>query len=259
MICNGLQRRPCGGPVYPASFRTTLCKAVSKPTGGEILFERYLRNHGIQFEPQVPVGSSKVDFRLKTTPAVFCEVKDFSSGPHEEAESAALASGQVYRGRLDFYERFRDNIGKAGRQLRGAKGFPCVVVLCNEGSSLIFEESLIWGAMFGDQVTRVPLDGEPVTAFTMNRVLGEKTNTTVSAVAVLSQTDAKPELIERAAANAGQAGNARDIARALIALSDEAPEAFDQVPYLRVHHNPFAKAKLPPSVFGGPHDRHLWP
>jgi hypothetical protein len=92
-----------------------------------------------------------------------------------------------------------------------------------------------------------------------NRVLGDRTNRTISAVAVLLQTEANRELIEKETANAGQAGNVGDIARAIVTLSEEAPEAFAQVPYLRVHHNPFAWTKLPTSVFNGPHDQHIWP
>jgi hypothetical protein len=233
---------------------------VSESTAGETLFERYLRDRGIDFDPDVPAGTKNVDFRLKTTPVVFCEVKDCGIGDAEKAEAEAFAKGHsVYISTPDFYGRLRDAIRKAARQLRRAKGSPCVVVLHNNGSSVLFYESFIWGAMFGGQVTRVPLDGEPVTTFTGNRVLGEKTNTTVSAVAVLSPTFANPELIERAAASARQSGDTRDIARAFVALSDEAPEAFAQTPCLRVHHNPFANTRLPRSVFNGARDLNLWP
>jgi hypothetical protein len=87
-------------------------------------------------------------------------------------------------------------------------------------------------------------------------------NTTVSAVAILEHTNANQQLVDDITARAAAAVSdgsevTAAIARAIVELSEASPETFYQVPYLMVHHNPFAVAPLPDGVFTGPHDRHF--
>lgn len=120
--------------------------------------------------------------------------------------------------------------------------------------------------MFGDPVISVPLNGgEPSHAFTGGRMLGDTKNTTVSAVAVLSKTNANQHLIDETMAKLGpwkgpglpSVERITEVMEALGKLYEERPEAAVQVPYLTVHYNPFAAAQLPDHVFNGPHDRHI--
>ena len=116
--------------------------------------------------------------------------------------------------------------------------------------------------MFGDPAILQPLNGsEPTSIFTKNRMTARDKNTTVSAVAVLSQTNAGRHLIDEVTAKAPPSAQRSDLtrqfAKAIIDLGEKAPEAFDRVPYLMVHHNPFSATPLPVQLFDGPLDQHV--
>jgi hypothetical protein len=239
-------------------------------TNGETLFEQYLTDRGItyDYEPQAPSGERRPDYRLKTDPSIHCEIKDFAFGAPDEAEMRSILAGNRVgsKGPGELFRRVRDTIAKAARQLRAHKGEPCVVVLYNSNSFVNLAPFLVGGAMFGDPVIIVPLDGGQATAgFSRDRVLGDDKNTTVSAVAVLSRTNANQHLIDEAVAKLGpwsgpglpSVDRVTAVVEAVAALYDERPEASLQVPCLTVHYNPFAAAVLPDHIFNGPHDRHV--
>jgi hypothetical protein len=108
------------------------------------------------------------------------------------------------------YGRIRDAINKAAKQLHQYKGSPCVVVLHNDGSGLMFEPMFILGAMFGNQAIEVPLnEGEPKPVFGQGRMTAADKNTTVSAIAVLSITNADQGRIDETCGKATQLAGIR--------------------------------------------------
>lgn len=237
-------------------------------TKGEALFEQYLGDRGIGFDYEVGEGGRRPDYRLKTAPAVYCEVKDFTFGPEERAEMEGFHKGSRVgsKGPEALYDRIRDAIGKAAKQLRTARGKPCVVVLHNAGSLMSLAPFLIGGAMFGDPAITVPLDGGELTpVFTGGRMLGDTKNTSVSAVAVLSRVNANQHLIDERLARLGPwqgpglptSDRVTAVVEAMTQLLNEKPEAGLQVACLRIHHNPFALAPLPEEILKGPNDQHF--
>jgi hypothetical protein len=238
-------------------------------TQGEILFEQYLADRGLAFDYEADEGGRRPDYRLHTEPAVYCEVKDFEFGPADRAEMDGYHRGNRVgsKGPDALYGRIRDTLGKAAKQLRVAKGSPCAAVLYNAGSLLNFAPIFIGGAMFGDPAFIVPLNGEeePTTAFTTGRMTAVNKNTTVSAVAVLSRTNANQRLIDETLAKLGRwegpglpsEDRVTAVLEAVVELEKQRPEAFVRVTFVSVHHNPFAVAPLPDTVFNGPNDRHF--
>jgi hypothetical protein len=239
-------------------------------TSGEILFEQYLSDRGIAFEYESASesGGRRPDYLLKTEPRTHCEVKDLELGPQDRAEMESFKKGNRVgsKGPDQLFGRIRDTIAKAAKQLRSHKGEPCAVILYNANSFVNLASFLVGGAMFGDPVIAVPLDGgEPSTAFTGGRTLGDTKNTTIGAVAVVSRTNANQHLIDQTMAKLGpwkgpglpSVERVTEVVEALDRLYEERPEAALQVPFLTVHYNPYAVAPLPEQVFSGPHDRHI--
>ena len=207
-------------------------------TRGEVLFEQYLTDRNIPFayESELDENSRRPDYLLKTEPAVHAEVKDFDFGPQERAEIDSFKKGNRVgsRGPTELFGRIRDTMAKGAKQLRAHKGKPCVIVLYNANSSVNLAPFLVGGAMFGDPVISVPLDGgEPSHAFTGGRMVGDTKNTTVSAVAVLSKTNANQHLIDETMAKLGpwkgpglpSVERITEVMEALGKLYEERPEA----------------------------------
>jgi hypothetical protein len=237
-------------------------------TKGESLFEQYLAERAIGFDYETDQGGSRPDYRLKTEPMVYCEVKDFEFGPEDRAEMEAFTKGNRVgsKGSDALFGRIRDASGKAAKQLRNMKGSPCVVVLHNADSLVNFAPVVVGGAMFGNPAVAMPIGGGVASAvFTGGRVLGDTKNSTVSAVAVLSRVNANQNLIDETMARVGPwrgpglppPDRIAAVVQAMNALLDERPEAGLKVPYVSVHHNPFAVAPLPEQIFVGTHDRHV--
>src|SRR5688572_26399714 len=217
-------------------------------TSGEVLFEQYLSDRGIAFEYESASesGGRRPDYLLKMEPRTHCEVKDFEFGPQDRAEMESFKKGNRVGSKApdQLFGRIRDTIAKAAKQLRSHKGEPCVVILHNANSFVNLASFLVGGAMFGDPVIAVPLDGgEASAAFTGGRTLGDTKNTTIGAVAVISRTNANQHLIDETMAQLGpwkgpglpSVERVTEVMEALDQLYEERPEAALQVPFLTVH------------------------
>jgi hypothetical protein len=145
-------------------------------TQGETLFEQYLADRGIASDYEIDGGGRRPDYRLRTDPVVYCEVKDFEFGPADRAEMEALNRVRS-KGPDALFGRIRDNSGKPPNSCAAS---------------------------------RAPLASW--CSITRGRCSEE-----------------------------------------------ERPDAFVQVPYVWVHHNPFSVAPLLDTLFTGPNDRHWCP
>lgn len=235
-------------------------------TAGETLFEQYLGERAIEFdrEPEIPGHTRRPDYRLKLEPVVYVEVKDFEWGPLDDAFAKGPAVGSRDLG--ESFRRIRQAIDQKSAQLRGVKGEACVVVLHNAGTFLSLDPFFVSAAMFGDPKVSVPIGGgDAHTIHTDGSTLQSGKNTTVSAVAILSTTEAHPELtaaalaplLERQGKQMPTEGQVREFMELLDALYTAHPEAMLRLPSLTVHHNPYAIAPLPELVFQGRHDRQI--
>jgi hypothetical protein len=123
-------------------------------TLGEQVFERYLRSVGINdFEyEKLPDGKRRPpDYTIRRDRDYLFEVKDFQ--PEE------MRAGFNY---YDPYERIRSKIDAARKKFREYEGWPCSLVLCNDGAILvdITSSDFILGAMYGDRGVVIPFNTE---------------------------------------------------------------------------------------------------
>jgi hypothetical protein len=255
-------------------------------TDGETLFLNYLETLKLEWEKDQPVGDpnkpKRPDYLVKSpTGNVLCEVKDIGEGKLEKASLKAgllnirplLEEGDEYTeyvdktlerltnvtanagGRWDPFPRLQEIFAEAGKQLRPQKGkLPCVVVLYNPGN-MPHERDLFMEI-----------------GLAKNRFFTPNQNTTISAIAVLSEVYPQQHLLAEAlefkteevrnrffGKDQGRA-YAIELIGELRSLEDklrsESPEGFydESVPYLRIYHNKYAALALPAGFFSGKFD-----
>src|SRR5688500_10747707 len=81
------------------SMRACTLRSHMAVTSGEVLFEQYLSDRGIEFEYESgsESGGRRPDYLLKVEPRVHCEVKDFEFGPQDRAEMESFNKGNRVR------------------------------------------------------------------------------------------------------------------------------------------------------------------
>lgn len=249
-----------------------MVQVVSQKTAGETVFETYLNENGIRWEP-APARGTRPDYLLSFgSSQVVCEVEDFGEGAIDRHINAVLKARmdeneRVGRPRVastvgswDSNPRIQQAVKHAAEQLRPFKAdCPCVVVLYNAGSFTDLGDPLVMRALFGS-------------APGPNRTSGlwqRAKNTTVSAVAIIEHFRPNEYIVETALSKQ----NADDTAVGLsqkerIVRGLEVIEALNKLygrafleeahPRLRVVHNPFAVRQLAPDTFIGPRDEHTF-
>ena len=165
--------------------------------------------------------------------SVIAEIKQFDANEEDEKNDKALRDGEPITQTWQVGERVRTKLSSATtRQLKAYQknSEPAAVVLYNnvDGSPNLLDKEEILQAMYGavQMVVAVPEEGPPQPLGTKHgggRRVSEVSNTTLSAVAVLSKTDRR-----------GQ--------EPLLELS--------------VYHNQFAANPLAPSLLVGPGVQH---
>lgn len=167
-------------------------------TASELLFEEYLRAHGLgyfQFEREFPGTLKRPDYSLNLSgQEILFEVKEFSSKESDFSEECGV---------YDPYRPIREKIGAARKKFKELENYPCCLVLYNDRKPLVHLQykEFIFGAMLGDIGIEVPfrlVDDEMVaqesrTVFSLKRgkVIHKEgrqlvvENTTISAILVL--------------------------------------------------------------------------
>ena len=126
-------------------------------TVGEQTFERYLVSRGIndfKFEHLVEGKKRPPDYTVTRDRDYLFEVKDFQ--PEEN----------LLGGAYDPYARVRAKIDAARKKFQEYEGWPCALVLYNNGAALvdITKPNFVLGAMYGNAGIVIPFnrtDGEP--------------------------------------------------------------------------------------------------
>ncbi len=119
-------------------------------TASELLFERYLRDRGLDdfdYEPEVEGTSKRPDYLVTLGESeVFFEVKEFK--PPVNVPTT---------GWFDLYSSIRSKIAEAQKQLRPLKGRMCAVVFANPHNAFVFLKPMsIYGAMLGNLGLTMP-------------------------------------------------------------------------------------------------------
>ena len=120
-------------------------------TIGEETFEKYLRSQGIddfEFE-KLPEGKNRPpDYTVARDREYLFEVKDF--------DPTDIGSGGFYDG----YARVRAKIDAARKKFKEYDGWPCSLVLYNNGAPLvdIVTPEEVLGAMYGDAGIVIPFN-----------------------------------------------------------------------------------------------------
>lgn len=246
---------------------------MNDKTQADLLFEEYLASVGLTAEYEPPLGVKRPDYLVHARPGdVLCEVEEFGEGEVDRKEQEQLRAGGVASGALDPYQRIRDKLNIAGKQLRESKArLPCAVVLRNPGRLVNLSTTIVQGAMYGDIGVTVGIDPSgrrpPVDKglrFDPKRAkLRRHQNTTISAVAVLERIRPNAHMIENALAE-NRHRQARsgwptveefeNDLKVAEKVRQEHPEVDLEVVRLRVIHNPYAALALSPEAFNGPHD-----
>jgi len=201
---------------------------------------------------------------------VLCEVKDFDLNDEDRAElDAARAGRSTFRGRGLPFARIQRRIRDARNQLHEYKGrHPCLVVLFDPFVVAFLSELTVLGAMYGESRLSVPIgsDGGDVEARTVfdydTRYLTPRSNTTVSAVAILDRVRPNQRMVEEAVAKQHfQMDDPERTVKIVTFLEPfyrEHPEVFEQVPRLQIFRNIYAAVPWPDTALSGPHDL-MWP
>ena len=255
----------------PSATRSTNSKAGVK-TPGELLFERYLNDHGIPFEFEPPIAgkSKKPDYHLDWLgETLICEVKDL----HSEKPAP---SGGVW---IDPYKGIRKKINEVRAKFKEYKEHPCVLVLHNVNDwESRTRPYVLYGAMLGDFGLRMPFDERNGRVDTSRarpaflnggKMVDPKSrrpqNTTISTIAVLDEYAAPNPEFERAYKSrvselTRRLGNAPSIDELLticMGLYERMSPLRDPVPRVRAFDNPDARIALPDGVFDGPCDERF--
>ena len=126
---------------------------ASGRAAAELLFERYLRANGYDWEHEPDLGIQTVpDFRItRSGVEVICEVKQFTTQAIRELGEAA--GGPVVVPPRLLYRTIRAQLDSAARQLRPLvdRGLPLVVVLANPSrATVLLEPPTLFHAMYGE-------------------------------------------------------------------------------------------------------------
>lgn len=176
---------------------------ASKKTTSELLFERYLVSHNLFFEYEKGVeerqqqGKKTPDYQVThQSKLLVFDVKEF--------EGKELIPGHHYSSKIeDDLKPIREKIGKARKQFKDFKEFPCCLVLYSHDFLLASDlrmPSMVYGAMYGDIGWTYPYDQASDTFresswtphFLVNGKMlrhetGKVQNKTVSAIIVLRE------------------------------------------------------------------------
>lgn len=128
----------------------------------EVLFERYLRAHGYEWEHEPELGvSSRPDYRVRRSGVeAICEVKQFETRAIREFGEAA--GGPVVVPPRLLYDTIRNQLDSAARQLKplADRDIPLVVVLANPlRATVLLDPPFLFHAMYGGG--HWATDGEP--------------------------------------------------------------------------------------------------
>ena len=138
---------------------------MNQKTTSEGLFEQYLASQGLafEFEKQYEGKSRRPDYTVAIGGKDYLfEVKEFAP------VNLPLGFSQ-----FDPYTPIRAKIDAARKKFSEFEGFPCCLVLYNNGAFVMIERHYVMlGAMYGDAGFKIPFDanlgkatGEPETAF----------------------------------------------------------------------------------------------
>jgi hypothetical protein len=126
---------------------------VTVKTGGELLFEKYLNEHGIKFEYEPPIsGTSKlIDYVVKhrTHGQILFEVKDI----HHQPPVGSLTA-------FDPHKEIRIKIAKGTGKFKDLPDELCVLVLVAATGSFadLLSPRIMLGAMYGDWGVTIPVN-----------------------------------------------------------------------------------------------------
>lgn len=117
----------------------------------EELFERYLESQGIafEFEKQYEGRSRRPDYTVAIDGRDYLfEVKEFEPGDLPRGFSM-----------FDPYTPIRAKIDAARKKFKEYEGFPCCLVLYNNGAFVMIDNPhVVLGAMYGDAGFKLPFD-----------------------------------------------------------------------------------------------------
>lgn len=203
-----------------------------RSTPSEAMFQRFCQRHGIPCERVTPGAHPSPDFVIELVKVrIACEVKQIDPNDEDLAELEQLRS----RGSVARYvpNRMRGRLKQISRQLKASAqaGTPTLLVVYdNTPFKQYSDHTQVIEAMFGPETVTVsaPLHhrGQTVVSkpyFGGNRGLGPSHNTSISAIAILSD---------------GPASEAQT---------------------LRLYYNPYAAVPLDPTFFDGLPVTHALP
>jgi hypothetical protein len=257
---------------------------VSAPakSAAEILFERYLAEHGLAGgdEHQPDLGGSanarRPDYRVaKGASAAIVELKAFESSALEDA--LAASTGYLARGEDQELAPIRNKIGEALKQLRPyrIRPEPLIVAIANPAGLLVPSEDAMdtIAAMYGNYVYRVsvgvgdedpPEDGEFI--FDRNGVFGGGLHPYVSAVMTVHErthrqaaiakwhADLSPRLADITDRRQRAILTAEATEEAAFKKADAVEGTYRFVRVFETHHVASTAALVPRDLFDGPRD-----
>lgn len=238
-------------------------------TASEALFEQYLAEQAIAFEYELtmPGRQKRPDYRISWDDVdLFCEVKELHARQPRPDGAACF----------DPYGGIRKEIHEARRQFKEYKESPCVLVIHNVDDWEFRDRPyVLFGAMLGDLGIQAPFDerrgivrvDQMRSAFLgRGKMVDPKSrrpqNTTISAIAVLSELDVpnpefEQEYRRRIAALDSKLGVPPTTAERVgtrLALYRHLRPTAGRVARVEVFKNPYARTTLPDDVLDGPYD-----
>jgi hypothetical protein len=174
---------------------------MSVPTISEVYFERWCREHQIEFrrirEARVQ-GHKRPDYAIKIR-GQWCivEIKQIDSTPNDDVLLRELLCGEVKGRWFEPGARLTRPMRSASDQLRkfSMRGFPTVVCFFDNTAGFYGENIHVIYAMAGKETLRFEVSSDPEhqprflgVSFGKKAALTKVHNTSVSAIAVLRQT-----------------------------------------------------------------------
>ena len=120
----------------------------SKRSAGEALFEQYLNNQGLtdwEFEKKHPGKQKRPDYTVYIDREYLFDVKEF--------QPQVLQADFVW---YDPYKDIRSKIEEGRRKFQEYKDWSCGLVLYNNGSALLKDARVMFGAMLGNAGFTMP-------------------------------------------------------------------------------------------------------